>query len=161
MLCFFFPVLFALILEQVLHRLEQRGDCMLEQVAQGGCGVSIFGDIQNLTGRGPEQPALAAPALSRGLASDNLQRCLPTSAAPWFCGKRGKISKVIKVLRGRGELNGCDSGCNFMCTLHHHYCRRSSLTFLSVAIPRPPVTPTCAVTISGLQSEQDLGDGSQ
>lgn len=67
MLCFFFPVLFALISEQVLHRLEQKGDWTLEQVAQGGCGVSVLGGTQNPAGCGPEQPALAAPALCRGL----------------------------------------------------------------------------------------------
>lgn len=30
----------------------------LAQVAEGGCGVTISGDTQNLTGRGPWQPAL-------------------------------------------------------------------------------------------------------
>lgn len=66
MLCFFFPLLFALPLEQVLHGWEQTGDCPLKQAAKGGYGVSILGGIQILTRGGPEQPALAAPALSRG-----------------------------------------------------------------------------------------------
>lgn len=39
----------------------------LEQVAQGCCGVSILGDVRNLTGNGPGQPALGDPALSRRL----------------------------------------------------------------------------------------------
>lgn len=30
-------------------------------VAQGGCGVSILRDAQNLPGHGPEQPGLAEP----------------------------------------------------------------------------------------------------
>jgi len=35
------------------------------EVAQRGCGVSILGDTQNLTGHGPNQPAVGDPALSR------------------------------------------------------------------------------------------------
>ncbi|KAK4820477.1 LOW QUALITY PROTEIN: hypothetical protein QYF61_027938, partial [Mycteria americana] len=42
------------------------GDRALEQVSQRGCGVSILGDIQNLTGCSPEQPAAVDLALSRG-----------------------------------------------------------------------------------------------
>ena len=34
------------------------GDSALEQVAQGVSGVSILGDIQNLTGHLPKQPAV-------------------------------------------------------------------------------------------------------
>jgi len=37
-------------------------DRALEQVAQGGCGVSFSGDIQALPGRGPVQPAVGDPA---------------------------------------------------------------------------------------------------
>lgn len=36
-------------------------------VAQRGCGVSILGDNQSPTGHHPGQPAVAVPALSRGL----------------------------------------------------------------------------------------------
>lgn len=36
-------------------------------VAQGGCGITILRDIQNPTGCGPEEPAPAYLALSRGL----------------------------------------------------------------------------------------------
>jgi len=43
------------------------GDRALEQVAQGHCGVSFSGDIQNPRGRGPVQPALREPALAGGL----------------------------------------------------------------------------------------------
>jgi len=46
----------------------------LAQVAWRGCGVLIPGDIQNLTGYGPGQPAVAGPDLSRWDGLDDLQR---------------------------------------------------------------------------------------
>jgi len=39
-----------------------RGDQALAWVAQGGCGVSIFGDTQKLSGHGPGQAAVGVPA---------------------------------------------------------------------------------------------------
>ena len=39
----------------------------LEQAAQGGCGVSFSGDIQDPPGQGPLQPAVGDPASAEGL----------------------------------------------------------------------------------------------
>ncbi|KAK4831197.1 hypothetical protein QYF61_015929 [Mycteria americana] len=50
--------------ENIFHH---EGGQALAQVAQRGCGISILGDIQSPAGHGPEQPAVADPALDRGL----------------------------------------------------------------------------------------------
>ena len=42
--------------------LPSEGDGALEQAAQGGCGVSFSGDIQDPPGQGPVQPAVGDPA---------------------------------------------------------------------------------------------------
>lgn len=47
---------------------------MLKQAARRGRGVSTPADVQNLTGHGPEQPALG---------QGDLRSCLP--ATLWFC----------------------------------------------------------------------------
>ena len=49
--------------EELLH---SEGDGALEQAAQGGCGVSLSGDIQNPPGQGPVQPAVGDPASAGG-----------------------------------------------------------------------------------------------
>ena len=47
--------------------LPSEGDGALEQDAQGGCGVSFSGDIQDPPGQGPVQPAVGDPTSARGL----------------------------------------------------------------------------------------------
>ena len=47
--------------------LPSEGDGALEQAAQGGCGVSFSGDIQDQPGQGAVQPAVGDPALTGGL----------------------------------------------------------------------------------------------
>ena len=49
--------------EELLH---SEGDGALDQAAQGGCGVSFSGDIQDPPGQGPVQPALGDPASAGG-----------------------------------------------------------------------------------------------
>jgi len=39
----------------------------LERAAQGGCGFSSSGDLQDLPGQGPVQPAVGDPASAVGL----------------------------------------------------------------------------------------------
>jgi len=50
--------------EELLH---SEGDGALEQAAQGGCGISFSGDIQDPPGQGPVQPAVGDPASAGGL----------------------------------------------------------------------------------------------
>ena len=50
--------------EELLH---SEGDGALEQAAQGGCGGSFSGDIQDPPGQGPLQPAVGDPALAGAL----------------------------------------------------------------------------------------------
>ena len=46
---------------------NEKGNGALEQAAQGGCGVSFSGDIQDPPGHSPVQPAVGDPALAGGL----------------------------------------------------------------------------------------------
>ena len=47
--------------------LPSEGDGAVEQAAQGGCGVSFSGDIEDPPGQGPVQPAVGVPALAGGV----------------------------------------------------------------------------------------------
>jgi len=47
--------------------LPSEGDGALEQAAQGGCGFSFSGDIEDPPGQGSVQPAVGDPALTGGL----------------------------------------------------------------------------------------------
>ena len=47
--------------------LPSEGDGALEQAAQGGCGVSFSGDIQDPPGQGFLQPTVGDPASAGGL----------------------------------------------------------------------------------------------
>ena len=49
------------------EELLSEGDGALEQAAQGGCGVSFSGDMQDPPGQGPVQPAVGGPASAGGL----------------------------------------------------------------------------------------------
>ena len=65
--------------EELLHC---EGDGALAQAAQGGCGVSFSGDIQDPPGQGPLQPAVGGPASAVGL--DWMARGGPFQPLP-FC----------------------------------------------------------------------------
>ena len=54
-------------LEQSSGVESAEGDGALEQAAQGGCGVSFSGDIQDPPGQGPVQRAVGDPASAGGL----------------------------------------------------------------------------------------------
>jgi len=54
--------------EQEEELLPSEGDGALAQAAQGGCGVSFSGDIQDPPGPGPVQPAVGDPAWAGGWA---------------------------------------------------------------------------------------------
>lgn len=54
---------------------------LLEQVTQRDCGVSILAGVQK-----PWASSSRWPCSSRGLGPHDLQRSLPTSATPRFCG---------------------------------------------------------------------------
>ena len=49
------------------EELHSEGDRAPEQAAQGGCGVSLSGDIQDPPGHGPVQHAVGDPASAGGL----------------------------------------------------------------------------------------------
>ncbi|KAK4830129.1 hypothetical protein QYF61_008556 [Mycteria americana] len=55
------------------------GGQTLELAAQRGCGLSILGNMQDLAGRGFEQPALTDHALGKQVGLDELQKCPLTS----------------------------------------------------------------------------------
>ena len=46
--------------------LPSEGERALAQAAEGGCGVSFSGDIQDPPGQGPVQPAVGDPASAGG-----------------------------------------------------------------------------------------------
>ena len=60
-------------MKELLH---SKGDGVLKQIAQGGCGFYFSGDIQDLPGHTPVQPAVGS-LLCRGVGLDDLQRSLP------------------------------------------------------------------------------------
>ena len=61
-------------LKHTKKNLHYEGGHLQEQDVQSCCRVSILGDIENLIGHDSQQPALAVPALSRGLDQKNLQQ---------------------------------------------------------------------------------------
>jgi len=60
------------------EELPSEGDGALEQVAQGGCGFSFSGDMQDLPGTRSYASCSRWPCFGRGVGLDDPQRSLPT-----------------------------------------------------------------------------------
>jgi len=69
---------------------------------QRGFGASVPGDSQNLAAHRPGHPAPAHLALSQGLGCDDLQRCLPISAIPWFVFANAPRLPVLARMEATG-----------------------------------------------------------
>lgn len=93
-----------------------------EEVAQGGCGVSDLGDIQNLTGHSPEKPAFSDAALHRGLdrwspeVPASLTHSVSGSKKPsctvssQVCVKTVPLAAAIALLKACCQRCSCSSG---------------------------------------------------
>lgn len=64
-----------------------------------GWVVSLLGDIQNLTGHGPQQPARVDPAPSRGLDKESSSTALPPHPLWLSWSIRYKDSNAVVVVR--------------------------------------------------------------
>lgn len=72
----------------------------LQQVAQQGCGVSIFKEIENPNGEDPEQPALVDPARNRerdkSLSRGPIQPQPLSDSVDIPCSEMQQISSIFK-----------------------------------------------------------------
>ncbi|XP_068040634.1 TATA box-binding protein-like 1 isoform X2 [Anomalospiza imberbis] len=78
-------------------------DRALEQIVQGGCGVSLTGDTQEPSGHNPVPRALGRPCLSREVGPDDPLRSFPTCPALRFRAepRTAGPSRGVPRLRGR------------------------------------------------------------
>ena len=82
----FVGVFFIFPKEPIVHEeqhLHSEIDGALQQAAQGGCGVSFSGDIQDPPGQGPVQPAVGDPASAGGWTRWPTE--VPSNPILWFC----------------------------------------------------------------------------
>lgn len=142
--CFFFPGLFALILEELCTGWSSGLVPAWHRLPRDGCVESPSLEVQH----GPEPPAAAA--LGQELGADNPQRCLQPQPSR-ILWKAGRDSE--KVLRGTEELSGCCSGCHSRCSLH-------SFTTAAGAAPVLCLCPPHVCAIPRILGEQDLRDDS-
>jgi len=76
--------------------LPSEGDGTLEQAAQGGCGVSFSGDIQDAPGQGPPQPTVGDPASAGAL--DYMTHRGPFQPLPFCDSVIIFTSEILKIL---------------------------------------------------------------
>lgn len=70
----------------------------LQHVSQLGCKIFILGNIQILTGKGPEQPDLSCSFLEQGITPADLQMLLPLhlfSGLNVLCRKSEEIHTIL------------------------------------------------------------------
>ena len=111
--------------EELLH---SEGDRALEQAAQGGCGVSFSGDIQELPGCGPVKPDVGDPASAGGWTRWPTE--VPSnpehSVILWLCWiviiVLTGITNLLQLLLSPISRNWCETGkenfgplCTFIC----------------------------------------------
>ncbi|KAK4832193.1 hypothetical protein QYF61_020973 [Mycteria americana] len=108
------------------------GGQTLAQVAWRACRVSILRDTQNAAGHGSEQPAAAAPALSRGWAgrSAEMPCCLNYSLLiPYFGRAEGREvvgkTRARRKKRDHNEIHSLKRKC--LCFLSRHMRQQSLL----------------------------------
>jgi len=82
--------------------LPSEGDRALEQGAQGGGGFSFSGDIQDLPGQGPVQPAVGDPVLAGGL--DWMIHRGPFQPLPFCDSMKGRADGYHMYFKPMGEL---------------------------------------------------------
>ena len=125
--------------------LPSEGDGALEQAAQGGCGVSFSGDIQDTPGQGPVQAFCRWPCFGRRVGLDDPQRSLPTPTILWLC------DSVKESLRNHVFSRLIRAELNIIFELHykHTFCTHSKIHFVCFlkCLDRYSTQPTSAFIV--------------
>jgi len=84
---------------------HSEGDGAVEQAAQGGCGVSFSGDIQDPPGRGPVQPTLGNPASAGEL--DKMTHRGPFQPLPFWDSVKAGCRNTMCCFKNSFRNNLC------------------------------------------------------